>query len=117
MKGIAMRRAGLAGLALAVGSLLPWTAPAADGLMAVDYKGLVSRADIAYDKPAERSEAGLPVGNGRMGSLVWTTPAALKFQINRVDVFATHCGTTSFARGETVTVVPQGATPSPKNVS
>jgi len=33
-----------------------------------------------------------------MGSLVWTTPSALKFQINRVDVFAEDSSTTSFPR-------------------
>ena len=68
--------------------------------LGVDYKNLVSRADIVYDKPAERSEEGLPVGNGRMGSLVWTTPSALKFQINRVDVFAENSSTTSFPRAD-----------------
>ena len=31
-----------------------------------------------------------------MGSLVWTTPAALRLQINRVDVFASNCATNSF---------------------
>ena len=42
----------------------------------VDHRSLVSRADITYDHPVTRSEEGLPVGNGRMGSLAWTTPAA-----------------------------------------
>ncbi|MCR2050090.1 DUF5703 domain-containing protein [Acetatifactor muris] len=32
-------------------------------------------------------EDGMPVGNGRMGTLVWLTPNALHMQINRVDVF------------------------------
>lgn len=38
----------------------------------------------------------MPVGNGRMGSLVWTTPSALKLQINRVDVQPINRETTSF---------------------
>jgi len=38
----------------------------------------------------------MPVGNGRMGSLVWTTPSSLRFQINRVDVFAVDGRTASF---------------------
>jgi len=42
----------------------------------------------------------MPVGNGRMGSLVWTTPSALKFQINRVDVFALHASSVSFPRAD-----------------
>jgi hypothetical protein len=33
---------------------------------------------------------GMPLGNGRMGTLVWTTPGAVEFQINRVDVFAVN---------------------------
>jgi hypothetical protein len=62
----------------------------------IDYRKLVSRADLHYDKPVSRSEEGIPVGNGRMGSLVWTTPQAIRLQINRVDVFANNCCTTSF---------------------
>ena len=41
----------------------------------------------------------MPIGNGRMGSMVWTTPNALHFQINRVDVFAMGQNTRSFPRG------------------
>ncbi len=94
----------LAGLTLAVAALLSWSAlAAADGgdVPSVDHRSLVSRADITYDKPVEHSEAGLPVGNGRMGSLVWTTPEALRFQINRVDVFADNKDTQSFPRANT----------------
>ena len=69
---------------------------AADGLFRVDYRDLVGRADLTYEGPTARSEEGLFVGNGRMGSLVWTTPTALKFQVNRVDVFRSNCGTNSF---------------------
>lgn len=65
-------------------------------MLEVDYRRLISRADLTYDKPATRSEEGLPVGNGRIGSLVWTTPSALKFQINRVDVYPMNCQTNSF---------------------
>jgi hypothetical protein len=62
----------------------------------VDFRKLVSRADLSYDQPASRSEEGLPIGNGRMGSLVWTSSSALKFQINRADVFAEDSSTRSF---------------------
>ena len=48
-----------------------------------------------------RSEEGQPIGNGRMGSLVWTTPSALHFQINRVDVFGQNSYTTSFPKQDT----------------
>ena len=71
-------------------------AGAAESLMDVNYRALISRADLTYDRPAMRSEEGLPVGNGRMGSLVWTTPTSLRLQINRVDVFAGNCATNSF---------------------
>lgn len=56
----------------------------------------VARADLNYDQPPARSEAGLPIGNGTMGSLLWTHPGALKLQINRVDVFANGSNTRSF---------------------
>src|ERR1041384_3829924 len=51
-----------------------------------DIRALISQADLVYDTPAPRSEDGLPIGNGRMGTLVWTTPTMLKLQINRVDL-------------------------------
>jgi hypothetical protein len=51
---------------------------------------LISDADLVYTKPVARSEEGLPVGNGRMGTLVWTTPESLRMQINRVDVYANN---------------------------
>ena len=70
-------------------------------ILDVDYHTLVSRADLIYDKPVSRSEEGIPVGNGRMGSLVWTTPAAIRLQINRVDVFACNCATNSFSQANT----------------
>ena len=64
----------------------------------VDHAALVSRADLDYTTPATRSEEGQPIGNGRTGSLVWTTPAALHFQVNRVDVFGQDSYTTSFPK-------------------
>ncbi len=47
------------------------------GILDVNYRKLISRADLIYDRPVTRSEEGLPVGNGRMGSLVWTAPSQL----------------------------------------
>src|SRR5207344_2089649 len=69
---------------------------AGSALLNVDYKSLVGRADLDYAAPASRSEEGMPVGNGRMGSLVWTTPSQLKFQINHVNVYGIDCETDSF---------------------
>lgn len=65
-----------------------------------DIADVVARADLDYTTPVTRSEEGMPVGNGRMGSLVWTTPSALKFQINRVDAFAMHASSVSFPRAD-----------------
>jgi hypothetical protein len=73
---------------------------AAERLIQVDRCSQVSGADLNYDKPATRDEEGMPVGNGRTGSLVWTSPSALKLQINRVDVHAMDSTTTSFQRAD-----------------
>ena len=59
-------------------------------------RAIVSRADLVYQVPVARSEEGIPIGNGRMGTLVWTTPIALKFQINRVDIQPINKDTRSF---------------------
>ncbi|MGH9584592.1 MAG: glycosyl hydrolase family 95 catalytic domain-containing protein, partial [Bryobacteraceae bacterium] len=56
----------------------------------------ISRADLIYGQPAARSEEGMPLGNGRMGTLVWTTPSQVRFQINRVDVYANNSYSNSF---------------------
>ena len=88
-------------LILAITILGPYSVCLAEpqsSMLSVNYKALVSRADLTYDKPVPRSEEGLPVGNGQMGSLVWTSPSALKFQINRVDVYANNSYTNSFNR-------------------
>lgn len=60
-----------------------------------DQKAKISRANLIYDKPAETPVEGQPIGNGTMGSMVWTLSGSVEFQINRVDVFAvnkTHQG-------------------------
>jgi hypothetical protein len=61
-----------------------------------DTQSHISRADLTYQKPVTQSEAGMPVGNGRMGTLVWTTPSALKFQVNRVDIFGNNTASNNF---------------------
>jgi Glycosyl hydrolase family 95 catalytic domain/Glycoside hydrolase family 95, C-terminal domain/Domain of unknown function (DUF5703) len=59
-------------------------------------RSLISQGDLIYEKPASRSEEGIPIGNGRMGTLLWTTPTSLRMQINRVDVYANNCASNSF---------------------
>lgn len=73
---------------------------ASSTLLEVNYRALVSRGDLDYTEPARRSEEGMPVGNGRMGSLVWTTPSQLKFQINRVDIFGCDASSVSFPQAD-----------------
>ncbi len=70
-------------------------------LMDIDYQKLVSQADLIYNKPVKKSEAGQPIGNGRMGSLIWTTPQALRFQINRVDIFGNNSDSDNFYQRHT----------------
>jgi hypothetical protein len=88
------RREFLAGALGASAAAAQTSAP--QQLLEVDHRRLVSRADLRYDKPVTRSEEGLPVGNGRMGTLVWTTPTQLRMQINRVDVYANNSYSNSF---------------------
>ena len=64
-------------------------------LIAVDYRTLVSRADLVYHSPAEVSIDGTPIGNGMMGTTVWTTPDSVRFHLNRRDLFSSdrnHAG-------------------------
>lgn len=60
--------------------------------MTVDYAALVSRGDIEVKGPlgpADTPTPGLPLGNGRLGTLLWMgAPGALSMQINHTDVFA-----------------------------
>ena len=69
---------------------------AGSSMISVDLQKLISRGDLSYTKPASRSEEGIPVGNGRMGTLVWTTPTDLRMQINRPDVYPNNSETNSF---------------------
>src|SRR5690348_10283908 len=81
--------AGLTGAVLRADAAVP-------NVEQIDLRALIGRADLHYDKPVARSEEGMPIGNGRMGALVWTTPTQLRFQINRVDVYANNSATVSF---------------------
>lgn len=69
--------------------------------LSIDYRRLISHADLIYHQPVIRSEAGMPVGNGRMGSLVWTTPSAIHFQINRKDIFGNNSASNNFYQRNT----------------
>ncbi|MDR2146826.1 MAG: glycoside hydrolase family 95 protein [Tannerella sp.] len=64
----------------------------------VDFRALISKSDLIYDTPVSTGEEGMPVGNGVTGTLVWTTPSALRYQLNRVDVFANDESSNNFAQ-------------------
>ncbi|MBT7861388.1 MAG: hypothetical protein HN712_13785 [Gemmatimonadetes bacterium] len=59
-------------------------------MLDVDHRALVSRADLIYHSPAATPLEGHPLGNGRMGTMVWTTPGTVCLQINRCDVYAVN---------------------------
>ena len=60
-------------------------------LIAVDYAALIGGADLDFKVPlGPGAERGLPIGNGRVGTLLWTRPeqSKLHMQLNHTDVFA-----------------------------
>ena len=73
-----------------------WPALQAAPNAADERERLVASGDLHMAGPARRPEHGLPLGNGRMGSMVWTSPGAIHLQINRPDVYANDRDTTSF---------------------
>ena len=50
-------------------ALLPCSMALASTMLSDDYGKLMSRADITLNKPVAHNEEGMPIGNGRMGSL------------------------------------------------
>lgn len=85
---------------------------------AANSRDLVSTADLVYDRPVQRPVEGQPIGNGRMGTLVWTSPGAVHLQINRNDVFAVNrnhagaqFGPTDICGGCAAVVVDVGGSP------
>jgi hypothetical protein len=80
----------------AIVSLIASSALGGSTLLSVNYSNLVARADLHYAKAVARSEDGIPIGNGRMGTLLWTSPSAFRLQVNRVDVFGNNSASDSF---------------------
>lgn len=52
---------------------------------------LLARNDVVYQVPTDRSEDGLPIGNGDVGTMVWTPSdeGGIAFQLNKVDAWST----------------------------
>ncbi|MDO8686107.1 MAG: DUF5703 domain-containing protein [Clostridiales bacterium] len=61
-----------------------------NSILQMDYKAIVSCANLVYKNPVKNPIEGQPIGNGTMGTMVWTTASTVEFQINRVDVFAVN---------------------------
>ena len=76
-------------------------AQTSESLLKYDYRTLVARSDLSFNTPAPSSHDGLPIGNGRVGTLVWTTPSALHYQINHVDLFCSGSNTLASPNGHT----------------
>lgn len=83
---------------LAVGTAVAQTS---GSLLQFDYPSLVAHADLDFNTPAPSRHDGLPIGNGRVGTLVWTTPAALHYQINHADLFCNGNNTQASPKGHT----------------
>lgn len=62
-----------------------------------NIKAFISNADLHYEGIDRLPEAGLPMGNGRMATLVWLSSAELHMQVNRADVFANDASSRSFS--------------------
>ena len=78
-------------LAVLLAVLMPGTCSSDEPTpLRLDQQTVISRTDIVYEQPAAAPDAGQPIGNGRMGTMVWTSPDAIHLQINRVDVFAVN---------------------------
>lgn len=59
----------------------------ADGSWSIDWPGRVSQHDVIYLSPPEEPSLGLPVGNGDLGALLWTTDSALVVAVNKCDTW------------------------------
>lgn len=48
----------------------------------------VARHDIVYQSPMKVPVEGMPLGNGKMGGLVWTQDRGIEFQIHKDDIWS-----------------------------
>ena len=55
-----------------------------------DWAALLDRSDVFYHIPTERHEDGLPIGNGDLGTMLWTPTldGGLMFQLNKADAWS-----------------------------
>jgi hypothetical protein len=77
----------------------------ARGALNVDYAGYLSKHDVVYNQPNTDPIRGLPVGNGRVGALVWSANGGLTMQVSGVDASqqtAFGAGNVSFTTAPTL---------------
>ena len=70
----------------------------ASSMITMDYAKYLAPIDLHFTKPTKPIE-GIPLGNGRMGTLVWIDGSGSKLQFNfgRPDVFYRGSATTTFS--------------------
>ena len=71
--------------------------PAGSSMITMDYAKYLAPIDLHFTKPTQPIE-GIPLGNGKMGSLVWIDGSGSKLQFNfgRPDVFYMGSATTTW---------------------
>ncbi|MEO7650388.1 MAG: glycoside hydrolase N-terminal domain-containing protein, partial [Bryobacteraceae bacterium] len=74
----------------ALSAILLASRMAAAAVFPLDAGSRLADWDIIFKSPAATPSEGLPIGNGRMGTMVWTVPASIVFQINRTDNFTAN---------------------------
>ncbi|MCX5653187.1 MAG: hypothetical protein NTY65_00830 [Planctomycetota bacterium] len=72
--------------------------PVGSSMIAMDYARYLAPIDLHFTKPTKPIE-GIPLGNGKMGTLVWIDGSASKLEFNfgRPDVFYRGSATTTFS--------------------
>jgi hypothetical protein len=72
--------------------------PAGSSMISMDYAKYLAPIDLHFTKPTKPIE-GIPLGNGRMGTLVWIDGSGSKLQFNfgRPDVFYMGSATTTWS--------------------
>src|SRR5437870_1628992 len=58
-----------------------------EGKWHIDWPGRLSQHDVVYLSPPEDPSLGLPIGNGDLGALLWTTDSKLVLAINKCDTW------------------------------
>lgn len=58
-----------------------------DGRWNIEWPGRLSQHDLVYLSPPEDPVLGLPIGNGDLGGLLWTTDRGLVLALNKCDTW------------------------------